>query len=153
VARRLIFVCFIEDTRLERLIPCWPFVQYRSAPQHYLKQKLPVEGVWPAPEVEAHSGVRTINKHNHNLNIGEPHSLSVLMIEFTWQGRAMSTLKHHRSVTWLTPCDIEKSQYDLRGVAKTPISQALNYYWPWALALAISGTIWLAIAWLIWTFV
>jgi hypothetical protein len=66
----------------------------------------------------------------------------------------MSTLQHHRSVTWLAPGDIEKARFKLRGAANTPNSPALRYSspWPWALALAISSTIWLAAAWLIWTF-
>jgi hypothetical protein len=66
----------------------------------------------------------------------------------------MSTLKHQRSVTWLPPGQIEKSSYELAGAAKTPNGPALRYSspWPWVLALALSITIWLAAAWLFWTF-
>jgi hypothetical protein len=63
----------------------------------------------------------------------------------------MSTLRHHRSVTWLAPGAIENSRYKQRRSqnAKQP---GVPLFFTMALALAISSTIWLAAAWLIWTF-
>jgi hypothetical protein len=63
----------------------------------------------------------------------------------------MSTLQHHCSVTWLPPGGIEKPY--TRHASEAQDGPALTYSspWPWALALVISITIWLAAAWLIWT--
>jgi hypothetical protein len=68
------------------------------------------------------------------------------------EGKAMPTLQHPCSSTWLPSNGIEKPY--ARHTADTSNGPALSYSspWPWALALAISITIWLGAAWLIWTF-
>jgi hypothetical protein len=96
---------------------------------------------------------QTINKHNHIPNMGGPHSFVVVIGPVTWRGKAMPTLQHPCSTTWLPSNGIEKPRY-ARNAADTSKGPALSYSspWPWALALAISITIWLGAAWLIWTF-
>jgi hypothetical protein len=65
----------------------------------------------------------------------------------------MPTLHHPCSAAWSPSSGIETPHYARNG-AETPKRPTLSYSsaWPWALALAISITIWLAAAWLIWTF-
>ena len=63
----------------------------------------------------------------------------------------MSTAQHPRSTAWLPSNGTEQPHYT-QNAAEASNGPALSHSSPWALALAISITIWLAAAWLFLTF-
>src|SRR6266702_8864456 len=84
--------------------------------------------------IRAATAHQTINKHYHIPNIERPHSFAVLLCQLIGEGKAMPTLQHPCSSTWLPSNGIEKPRF-ARNAADASKGPALSYSspWPWAL--------------------